>query len=115
MGSAHAGERTVTWTGWFSDAKCAAARAATGLFTATNPECSKRCIDQGAAAVFLSEQAKAIFQVKGYAKLVDDLGFHVEVQGVADEAAHTITIQKVTQLGWDGAACARPKKPALKQ
>jgi hypothetical protein len=113
--SAHAGEHTVTWTGWFSDAHCAASRAAGGLFTATNPDCSKRCIDQGAAPVFLSEQAKAIFQVKGYAQLVDDLGYHVEVQGVLDEAGHSITIQKVTRLGWDGAACARPRKPAAKQ
>ena len=33
--------KSVTWTGWFSDLKCASARAAGGLFTATNPECAR--------------------------------------------------------------------------
>lgn len=109
-----AAEKSVTWTGWFSDLKCAAARALSGTFTATNPDCARKCIEEGAAPVFISEQAKAIFQVKGSASVIDDLGYHVEVRATVDDAGKTITIQKVERLGYDGAACARPKKSAAK-
>src|SRR5437764_465248 len=82
--------KTVTWTGWFSDADCAASRAKAGIIGATNPDCAKQCIEKGIAPVFLSEQAKAMFTVKGYAGVIDDLGYHVEVQARVDEAAKTI-------------------------
>jgi hypothetical protein len=106
---------TVTWTGWFSDAKCATGRVAFGMFASTNPDCARQCIGAGAVPVFISEQAKALFEVKGYPALVDDLGYHMEVRATVDDAAKTITIQKTTRLGYDGAACSRPKKPAAKQ
>ena len=113
--SSSAAEKSVTWTGWFSDFKCASARAAGGTFSATNPDCARKCIEEGAAPVFISEQAKAIFQVKGVAaSVIDDLGYHVEVRATVDDAGKTITIQKVERLGYDGAACARPKKSAAK-
>ncbi len=102
--------KTVTWTGWFSDADCAAARAKAGIIAATNPDCAKQCIGKGVAPVFLSEQAKAMFTVKGYAGVVDDLGYHVEVQARVDEAAKTVEIQKVTRMEYVGASCARPKQ-----
>ena len=109
-GTALAGGRNVTWTGWFSDLKCASSRAASGTFTATNPECAKNCLKAGAAPAFISEQAKAVFTVKDSPSVVEQLGFHVEVQATVDEAARTITIQKVKQLGYDGAACERQKR-----
>jgi hypothetical protein len=105
----------VKWTGWFSDATCAAAHAATGDFTATNPECSRRCIEKGIAPVFISEQAQALFQIKGYPSVADDLGYHMEVEGLVDESAKTITVQKTTRLGSAGAACGRPRKTASKK
>lgn len=101
--------KTVKWTGWFSDANCAPSKL-TGKLGPTNPDCSANCIKKGAAPVFLSEQAKALFVVKGYPALVDDLGYHMEIEGVIDEAAKTITVKKATRLGFDGAACARPRK-----
>ncbi len=101
--------KSVTWTGWFSDLECASGRAASGTFTATNPECAKTCLKKGVAPAFISEQAKAVFTVKGYPGVVEQLGFHVEVQATVDEAARTVTIQKVKQLGYDGASCERPK------
>jgi hypothetical protein len=109
-GTGQAEEKRVTWTGWFSDVKCASARLAGGTLSATNPECSRRCIEGGAAAVFISEQAKAVFAVQGYPSVVEDLGYHMEVQGALDEAAKTLRIEKVTRLEFEGAACARPKK-----
>ena len=109
-GAGHGEQTSITWTGWFSDLQCASARAAAGTFTATNPDCAKSCIEKGAAPVLISEQAKAIFQVRGYPSVIEDLGYHVEVQGSVDTAAKTITIQKVKRLEFQGAACARPKK-----
>jgi len=102
--------KTVTWTGWFSDAGCAAGRVKAGLIESTNPECAKRCIEQGAAAVFISENAKAMYTVKGYTGVVDDLIYHVEVQGRVDEAAKTIEVLKVKQLEVVPASCGRPTK-----
>jgi hypothetical protein len=114
-GAAETGEKNVTWTGWFSDLKCASARAVAGTFTATNPDCAKSCIKTGISPVFVSEQAKALFIVKDFPSIFDDLGFHVEVQATVNEAARTITIQKVKRLEYEGAACERPKKPSRRQ
>ena len=105
-------EKTVTWTGWFSDFKCASARAASGTFSATNPDCAKSCIEKGAEPVFVSEQAKALFKVKGYSAVIEDLGYHIEVQATVDEAAKTITIRTVKRLAYEGPACSRPRKAA---
>jgi hypothetical protein len=110
MTAAQAEQKTVTWTGWFSDLKCATARAASGTFTATNPDCAKTCIESGAPPAFISEQAKAVYTVKDSPSIIEQLGFHVEVEATVDDPAHTIVIQKIKQLGYDGAACARPKK-----
>src|SRR5712692_11398502 len=96
--SAEADPKTVTWTGWFSDSQCALARAASGTFTATNPECAKRCIQNGSAPAFITEQAQAVFTVRDYPAVVDDLGFRVEVLAEVDEAAKTLSVKKVTRL-----------------
>jgi hypothetical protein len=109
-GAAAAEEKTVTWTGWFADSKCHAAGAIAGKVTGTNPDCSKTCIEQGASPVFVSEQANAIFAVKEYASVMDDLGFHVEVQAVVDEAGKTIRVRGLKHLEAQGASCARPRK-----
>jgi hypothetical protein len=114
VGGVGAEEKNVTWTGWFSDVKCAAPRAAAGVFTITNPDCAKSCLEKGAAPVFISEQAKAIFQVKDYSSIIDDLGYRLEIQGAVDEAAKTIAIRNVKRLAYQGAACARPRKSAEK-
>ena len=108
--------QNVTLTGWFSDSTCASARAASGTFSATNPECARKCIENGAAPVFISEQAKAVFKVKDYPSVIDDLGYQVEVTATLDEVAKTISIQKVKRLSsYQGPACMRPKKPTAKQ
>jgi hypothetical protein len=108
-GDAESAWKQVTWTGWFSDMDCASGRAASGTFTATNPDCARKCIEKGAAAVFISEQAKALFTVKT-ASVIEELGYHVEVHGRVDETAKVIELEKVTRLGDAGVACARPKK-----
>ena len=114
-GPSAAETKSVTWTGWFSNLSCAAARAKSGTFTETNPDCAKRSIEHGEAAVFISEQAKALFQVKDYAGLIDDLGYHLEVTANVDDAAGTISIRSVKRLEYQGASCSRPKKAAAKK
>jgi hypothetical protein len=101
--------KTVTWTGWFSDAQCAPARVKSGVIAPNNPECVKSCIQKGAAAVFLSEQAKAMFKVKDYPDVIADLGWRLEITASLDEAAGTISIQKVNRLSYQGASCGRPR------
>jgi hypothetical protein len=109
---AESGTKNITWTGWFSDSQCASARAGSGTFSATNPDCAKRCIEKGDAPVFISEQAKAVFRVKDYPSVVADLGYHVEVTAAVDEAAKTISIRDVKRLAYEGASCGRPKSGA---
>jgi len=104
----------VTWTGWFGDAGCSAGRFSKPTVTPPNPECARKCIQEGATGVFLSEQARAVFKVTGYPSLVDDLGYRVEVTARVDEATKTISVQSVKRISdYEGAACARPspKKP----
>ena len=112
--SSEAATKSVTWTGWFSDAKCAPGRVASGTLGPNNPDCVQMCLEKGAAPVFISEQAKALFVVKGYSQVVEDLGYHVEITADLDEGAGTISVQKVKRLSYQGAACARPR-PRSKQ
>jgi len=113
LATAAAADKTVTWTGWFSDYGCASGRVRSGIIAPTNPECAKSCIGKGAAAVFISEQAKAIFTVKDYPGVIDDLGYHVEVEAKVDERAKTISIVKVTRHEYQGASCSR-RNPTAK-
>lgn len=98
-----------TWTGWFSDEKCARARANSGAYTATNADCARRCIDGGAAVVFIAEQEKALYGVKNYAAAKDDLGYKIEITGTLDEQTQTLTVQSVKRLEVVGPSCSRPK------
>jgi hypothetical protein len=106
-----ASPKSVSWTGWFSDQGCAEGRVKSGLIAFTNPECAATCIKKGAAAVFISENAKAMYAVKGYNGVLDDLGYHVEVQARVDDEAKTIEIQSVKHLEVVAASCSR-KQPA---
>ena len=102
--------QSVTRTGFFADEACARGRANSGVYTGNNPDCAKKCLDEGSPAVFVDEQAKALFNVKDYAGVKDDLGFHLEITGVVDEAAKTISVKSVKHLEQVGASCARPQK-----
>ena len=86
--------KKVTLTGWFSDEKCAPARLTAAKLGSSNPDCSAECIRKGAAAAFISE-TREIFTVKDYPGVVDQLGFHVEIQTTLDREAKTIRVQSV--------------------
>ncbi|MGA2131879.1 MAG: hypothetical protein ABSH50_06280 [Bryobacteraceae bacterium] len=100
----------VTWTGWFADEQCATARAESGQFGPTNPECAKTCIQDGKAAAFISEQAKAVFKVEGYSGVIADLGYHVQITADVDNGKQTVAIRSVKRLGYENLSCERPRK-----
>lgn len=99
---------SITLTGWFSDEACAAPRVASGNIGPTNPECSRRYIEKGKPAVFISQEQKRLLRVRSYGAAKDDLGYRVEVTGTIDESAKTISAQTVKRLEYQGASCARP-------
>lgn len=100
--------REVTWTGWFSDKGCA--RVRDGEVAPNGTECVRKCLKDGAAAVFLSEQAKAMFDVKDSPSVLDDVGFRVEITGTLDDAAKTLTVKSVKHLSEVVSTCALPRK-----
>ena len=103
-------ETPTTWTGWFSDKGCAESKVKSGDIRPNNTECVKRCLADGAVPVFLSEQAKAMYQVKNHPTVAEDVGYHVEVTGIVDEAAQTIAVRSVKRLSQVVQTCALPKR-----
>jgi len=105
----HAGSRTATLTGWFSDKGCASGRTNSGVYTATNPDCARRCIEKGSPVVFIAETEKAIYVVKDYAAAKDDLGYKIEVTATVDDEGKTIAVQSVKRLEAVVLSCSRAK------
>jgi hypothetical protein len=106
---------TRTMTGWFSDAQCALPRVKRGVIAPNNPDCVKKCLSEGATAVFLSEQAKAAFEVKDYPSVAADVGWHVEVTGTVDKTGKILAITSVKRLTEQAATCALPRKTGAKK
>ena len=103
--------KQVTWTGWFADDGCARARLTAPVLTQTNPDCARKCLEKGAAPVFISEQAHAIYRVSDYTGVAGDLGYHLELTGTLDETGKTISVQAVKRISeYQGPSCARPRK-----
>jgi hypothetical protein len=109
LAAAAARAETVTLTGRFSCAKCTAARVATGDLRPSNPVCARKCIDKGGDAVFLTEETKESLKVSAPMKIVDDLGYRVEVTGKVDRTAKTVAVEAVKRLAYEGPSCARPR------
>jgi len=99
----------VTWTGWFSDKQCARVRPDEEP-RPNGTACVKKCLDEGSPAVFISEQAKAVYDVRDYPAAKDDVGFRVEITGDVDEKAKTVSVTSVKRLSEVTAMCLVPKK-----
>jgi len=111
-----AGQSDVqTMTGWFADAQCAAPRAAKGVIGPNNPDCVKRCLEEGATAVFISEQARALFEVRDYPSVKADVGYHIELTGTVDKTGKVISVVSVKRLAYAGAICAVPPRDSRKK
>jgi hypothetical protein len=99
----------VTWTGWFSDKQCARVRPDEEP-RPNGTACVKKCLGEGSPAVFISEQAKAVYEVRDYPAARDDVGFRVEITGDVDEKAKTVSVTSVKRLSEVTAMCLVPKK-----
>jgi hypothetical protein len=104
---------TETWTGWFSDKQCARVRAG----EAPRPNgtaCVKKCLTEGSTAVFISEQARAIYEVRDYPSVKDDVGYYLEITGEVDDKAKTVSVKSVKRLSEVTSMCMAPRKEAKK-
>ena len=101
--------KPVTWTGWFSDKGCA--RITPGEYPRPNgTACVKKCLDDSAQAVFISEQARGIYEVRGFPSVKDNVGYHLEISAEVDEKAKTISVKSVKRLSEVTASCLIPRK-----
>ena len=72
--------------------------------------CVKKCLNEGSPAIFISEQAKAVYEVRDYASAKADVGFRVEMTGEVDEKAKAVSVKSVKRLSEVTAMCLVPKK-----
>lgn len=101
---------TVTWSGWFSDKGCAESKLKAEEVTPNGSVCVKKCLDDGATPVFVNPATRTLYDVKDHASVKEDVGFYLELTGVVDEAAKTVSVRSVKRLGDVMQMCARPAK-----
>ena len=104
---------TETWTGWFSDKTCA--RVTDDTPRPNGTACVKKCLSEGAALVFISEQAKAVFEVRDFPSGKDDVGYYLEVTGTVDAKARTLLVRSVKRLSEVTSICFIPRKDQKKR
>ena len=103
-------EDTVTLKGWLSDKGCAQAKVKAEDVTPNGTVCVKKCLDEGAEAVFVHPASRTAFALKNYPTLREDVGYHLELTGVLDEREKTIAVRSVKRLDAIVNVCALPKK-----
>jgi len=67
------------WTGWLSDAKCAANGA-----KAAHKGCSIKCVESGQPVVFVQDSDKKVFKLEGAEKVKSLVGDKVVLEGSLD-------------------------------
>ena len=78
------------WTGWLSDAKCAANGA-----KAAHKGCSIKCVEGGQPVVFVQDSDKKIFKLDGAEKVKSLIGDKVVLEGALE--GETITISSAAK------------------
>jgi hypothetical protein len=79
-----------TWTGTITDANCGAKHADA---SEKSMACSKRCVERGAAAVFVVGDKVIKIDEASKAKIADHIGHKVEITG--DLKDDTVTVASV--------------------
>ena len=110
-GLASAETRQITTTGWFSDDRCALPRGKSGTYTATNSECARRCVKEGAKLVFIADQEKAVWMLNASDRFAEDIGYYVRVKASLDDKG-VATIKSVERLEEVHPSCSIPKEDA---
>ena len=96
-----------TYVGWVSDSGCALARASAGKYTATDPDCARRCVKEGKHIVLISQEKKMVFTIDNPEVLKSQVGDKVSV--VASPAgAHLLHVNKLVSSEKSNPECERP-------
>jgi hypothetical protein len=80
----------ASMVGWISDASCGASN---GNGEPSSRDCAKRCVEGGAAAVFVSEADQKVYKLNGGVDAKKHMDYKVRVNG--DVQGDTI---KVTEI-----------------
>ena len=107
---AQAATETRTLRGWLSDEQCARARASSGGYTGTNPECAKRCVAQGKKIVFIDPNGREVLDISNQEAARANAGDQVEVMASIDPASHAMHIESLKLLARGVEMCTRPAR-----
>jgi hypothetical protein len=106
---AQAGTETITLRGWFADEACARGRAAGGVFTGANPECAKRCVQEGKKIVFIDPDSRRVLDISNQDAAHGNIGDEVEVVGSVDSGNRVLHIDSLKLISRGVADCERRK------
>jgi hypothetical protein len=104
-----AATETKTLRGWVSDESCARGRAAGGVFTGTNPECAKRCVQEGKKIVFIDPESRRVLDISNQDAARDNIGDEVEVLVSLDSGTNVLHINSLKLISRGVAECERRK------
>ena len=96
-----------TYVGWVSDSGCALARASAGKYTATDPDCARRCVKEGKHIVLISQEKKMVFTIDNPEILKTQVGNKVSVTA-SSAGAHLLHVNKVVSSEKSNPECERP-------
>jgi hypothetical protein len=100
----------VVVRGWLSDSQCARARASSGLYTQTNPECARKCVNLGRRIVLIDPDDKRVVDIDDPEIAAENLGNYVEITGAIDKRLEILHITSLRLLERGRALCARPAR-----
>jgi len=105
--SCHAFAAEEVYVGWISDSQCALARASSGKYTATNPDCARKCIKDGKGIVLISPDAKTVFTIENPESVRSQIGNKVRIYAEST-GTHVLHVEKVLFLEAANPECERP-------
>jgi hypothetical protein len=97
-----------TIRGWLSDESCANARASSGKFTGTNPDCAKECVAKGKKIVLIDPEAKQVVKIETQESARDYIGDYVEIKGALSSQTQMLHIDSLRKLSTGVTECERP-------
>lgn len=106
---AQAAAEPPTLRGWLSDESCARARADSGTYTGTNPDCAKRCVSQGKKIVLIDPSARRVLAIENQEAARGNIGDEVEIAGSVDSNKNALHIDSIKLVAHGAAMCSRPK------
>lgn len=108
--TSNAGGHNSVIRGWLSDESCASGRAVSGDYTATNPDCAKKCVHEGKRIVLIDPDRKRLLVVLNKDAAVEHVGDYMEISGDVDEQARTLHIESLKLLEKGKEMCGVPPK-----